>query len=54
MREDDLIAYIEVYAKTAERLASGQVLEGETAREGQTGCWLSYPALLRLMVKQAF
>ena len=31
MREDDLAAYIDAaYEKTAERIASGQVPEGET------------------------
>ncbi|MDP9696169.1 UNVERIFIED_ORG: excisionase family DNA binding protein [Arthrobacter globiformis] len=31
VREDDLLAYIDAaYAKTAERIASGQIPEGET------------------------
>jgi excisionase family DNA binding protein len=34
VREDDLAAYIDAaYEKTAERIASGQLAEGETAAE---------------------
>jgi excisionase family DNA binding protein len=34
VRQDDLLAYIDAaYAKTAERIASGYILEGETTPE---------------------
>ncbi len=37
VREDDLAAYIDAaYAKTAERIASGQIPEGDTPAEDPT------------------